>query len=616
MKQFWQILALVLAGGEVVHAGSFAYLSPTAMAATNKTLFVACATASRVLSFDLAAGKVSGFITVPDVPTGLALSTDEQRLYVTCAAPESKICVIDTVQRKIIKTFPAGHTAMAPVISPDGKTLYVCNRFNNDVSVLDVVTGKEQCRIPVRREPVAAAITPDGMYLLVANHLPTGRADVDYVAAEVSVIDTSSKRVIKELQLPNGSTSLNGLAISPDGRYAAVTHIVGRFNRLTTRVTDGWMNVNALTLIDLTKMKVHGTMLLDDYSQGAANPWGAAWSADGSKLVVTHAGEQEVSVIDFPNLLKQMPVLPTDYNPAKVADVYAKTRSQSQLPDDLPFFPGSRARVRLPGGDLGPRAVVITGNRAYVANYFSDTLTEIDLNKAHPQGESIALGPRHEMNEVRQGEFYFNDAGLCYEKWQSCASCHPDDGRPDGLNWDLLNDGIGNPKNTKSLLLVNQTPPAMYLGVRGNAESAVRAGLLHILFTQQPNSVAVAINDYLKSLKPVPSPYLVDGKLSAAAQQGEKVFQQAGCADCHVPGLFTDLQPHNVGTNREFDRPTDKFYTPTLVEVWRTAPYLHDGSAATMRDVLTTRNAKGQHGNVEGLTDQELDNLCEYVLSL
>ena len=49
---------------------------------------------------------------------------------------------------------------MAPVLSPDGKTLFVCNRFNNDISVLDLETGKEQCRIPVQREPVAAALTP------------------------------------------------------------------------------------------------------------------------------------------------------------------------------------------------------------------------------------------------------------------------------------------------------------------------------------------------------------------------------------------------------------------------------------------------------------------------
>jgi len=200
--------------------------------------------------------------------------------------------------------------------------------------------------------------------------------------------------------------------------------------------------------------------------------------------------------------------------------------------------------------------------------------------------------------------------------WQSCASCHPNDARVDGLNWDLLNDGIGNPKNTRSLLLAHQTPPVMALGVRPNAEAAVRAGLQFILFTDQPESVAAGIDDYLKSLQPAPSPWLVKGRLSPSAKRGQKIFTRAGCADCHVLGLYTDLQPHDVGTRAGYDRPADKFFTPTLIEVWRTAPYLHNGSAATLRDVLTTGNASGQHGDVSGLSSQAIDDLCEYVLSL
>jgi cytochrome c peroxidase len=114
----------------------------------------------------------------------------------------------------------------------------------------------------------------------------------------------------------------------------------------------------------------------------------------------------------------------------------------------------------------------------------------------------------------------------------------------------------------------------------------------------------------------VPSPYLLHGKLSDAAKRGEKLFVRTGCADCHVPGLYTDLHPHDVGTRAAYDRPADKFYTPTLVKVWRTAPYLHNGSAATMRDVVTTCNLHDEHGDTSKLSQQEIDDLCEYVLSL
>jgi cytochrome c peroxidase len=286
------------------------------------------------------------------------------------------------------------------------------------------------------------------------------------------------------------------------------------------------------------------------------------------------------------------------------------------LDEGLPFLTGARTRIKLSPGDLGPRAVVMVGDTVYTANYFSDTLSALDLKAAKPQAVSIALGPQPKLDPVRQGEFYFNDATLCQQGWQSCASCHPNDARVDGLNWDLLNDGIGNPKNTRSLLLAHQTPPVMALGVRTNAEAAVRAGLQFILFTDQPESVAAGIDDYLKSLQPVPSPRLIKGRLSPSAKRGQKLFTRAGCADCHGPGSYTELQPHDVGTRAGYDRPSDKFFTPTLIEVWRTAPCLHNGSAATLRDVLTTGNASGQHGDVSGLSSQAIDDLCEYVLSL
>jgi cytochrome c peroxidase len=108
----------------------------------------------------------------------------------------------------------------------------------------------------------------------------------------------------------------------------------------------------------------------------------------------------------------------------------------------------------------------------------------------------------------------------------------------------------------------------------------------------------------------------VGGKLSKAAERGRKIFLQADCAVCHPLGLFTDLQKHDVGTRAPYDRPTDEFYTPTLIEVWRTAPYLHDGSAATIRDVFTTRNPQDQHGKISNLSSQEIDDLCAYALSL
>jgi cytochrome c peroxidase len=188
----------------------------------------------------------------------------------------------------------------------------------------------------------------------------------------------------------------------------------------------------------------------------------------------------------------------------------------------------------------------------------------------------------------------------------------------DGLNWDLLNDGIGNPKNTKSLLLVHQTPPMMSLGIRETASMAVRSGLKNILFASRPEKEAAAIEEYLKSLRPVPSPWLVNGKVSAATKRGESLFRdpRVGCAACHPARLFTDLAKHDVGTRGKTDKASDKFDTPTLIECWRTSPYLHDGSANTIQAVLTTHNQQDRHGHTSHLTRPQIEDLAAYVLSL
>jgi YVTN family beta-propeller protein len=597
------LLALILPGAPVALVAqksgtSQGPLSPTAVAVVpgSNSLWVACATGRQVMEVNLKSRRVVRAIRVPGDPSGLAIAPDGSRLYVTCAAPASVVAVVDPATGKLVTKIPAGHTTTSPVLSPDGKVLYVANRFNDDVGVIDLEAGKVIRRIGVEREPVSAAVTHDGKLLLVANHLPNGRADVEDVAASVSVVDPHAGHVVKTLRLPNGSGQLNEISVSPDGAYAVVTHLLAHYQVPTSQIERGWMNTNAISVIDISRLEVVNTVLLDGPFNGAANPWGVAWSSDGRQLVVTHAGAHEVSVIDFAELMKKL------------------DGAGSGVPDDLAFLTGLRQVVHLGEGDRGPRAVAIAGGAIYAANYFTDSLSVIELAAPGRLPGSISLGPKQTATVIRKGELYFHDASLCFERWQSCSSCHPGNARVDGLNWDLLNDGIGNPKNTKSLLLAHQTPPAMSLGIRDTAETAVRSGIRYILFTRQLPEVANALDAYLKSLKPVPSPYLANGTLSEAAKRGLALFNRAdvGCASCHPSGKFTDLKSYDVGTAGD-GKPLD---TPTLVEVWRTAPYLHDGSAASMRDLLTTKNARDKHGKTSHLTPQQIEDLAQYVLSL
>jgi len=412
------------------------------------------------------------------------------------------------------------------------------------------------------------------------------------VAAEVTAVSTDDFKIAARITLPNGSTSVRGICVSPDSRYAYVVHTLAHYQLPTTQVDRGWMNTSALSIIDVDNLKWLNTVLLDDVDQGAANPWDVACTGNGQWLCVSHAGTHEVSIIDRPGL-------------------HRKLGANSQdLSSDLTFLGDLRRRVRLQG--KGPRGIAVAGQILYAAEYFSDSVATVQLKPEEKNRVgSVSLGRTPEPTEVRRGEMLLHDADLCFQRWQSCASCHPD-ARADGLNWDLLNDGLGTPRNTRSMVWAHRTPPVMSLGVRETAETAVRAGLRHIQFVIRPEADAAAIDAYLKSLEPLPSPYAADQPL---AERGKRIFEKAGCMECHAPPLYTSLKAYNVGTGTGREA-GEAFDAPTLVELWRTAPYLHDGRAGTLEEVLTKFNAGDRHGKTSTLSTTELKDLTAFLLSL
>ncbi len=609
LKPCYRLFLFMLACGTTV-AASERYSSPLPIVADQRgeVLYVGEKTACQIARISPRTGQPDQRYPLPAQPNGLALSNDGKKLYVTVEEPAGRIYVLDTDSGEILQTIKTGHTPMAPTLSPDEKILYVCNRFNNNVAIIDLATGETLRTIPVVREPVALALTHDGRFLFVANHLPTGAANVDYMTSVISVIDTEKQAVIKSIPLPNGAIDLREMGLSPDGKTLYVPSIFARFLVPTTQIERGWINTHALNIIDVGRQKLIYTVLLDDVDRGAANPWGVACSPDNRYIVVAHSATHEISIIDRAALMEKLAAVPE----------HDTTRNFEERADNpmnsLSFLYGIRRRVPLKGN--GPRNLVVLGNRAYITEYFSGSIGIVALDPAIRNNvRSVALGPRKPMDAVRKGEMYFHDAALCFQQWQSCATCHPDV-RTDAVNWDLLNDGIGNPKSTKSLLLSHATPPAMITGIRPNAETAVRAGIRHIQFAPASEEKAAAIDAFLKSLQPIPSPHLVDGQLSEAAQRGKILFAgEAECSHCHSGAHFTNLQKFDAGTGTEREAGL-AFDTPTLIEVWRTAPYLYDGRAATLHDVFRTFNPDDRHGITSPLSKEEMNDLVEYVLSL
>jgi len=641
--QRWWIAAASLmamvAGAVSVANGqpNSAYQGPQAVEVTadGAMLFAACGDARQVAWVKLPGGEIVRRVDVPGEPTGMVLSEDESQLFVTCAGPASVVAILDAQSGEVLRSLPAGHTTGSPVLNGDGTRLYVCNQFNHDVSVLDVASGEELARVEVLREPVAADLTPDGRYLLVANQLPAARTDFDYdgeIAAMVTRIDTETFET-RQIPLRRGTHSMRGLCVSPDGRHALVTHLMANFDMVPFRVSTGWINVNVVSVIDIQAADLVSSVGMDYYDLGVGNPWDIRYTADGKHVCVSIAGARQLCVIEEAELL-------SDFAVRTMQPMMAVWPIYLSLGESL------WRRIQLPG--TGPRGLATAGSKVFVAEYFSDAVTVVDLAEELDGGaeqrptelytvrygsfngpsaysvsavqygnyamETLALGPTPELTLERRGEMLFHDATLCEQHWQSCVSCHPA-GRVDGLNWDLMNDSQGNPKNTKSMLWSHRTPPAMASGVRATAEFAVESGFRHILFNEQDHDVTAAVDAYLDSLEPVPSPYLVDGELSESAVRGRGVFERVSCDRCHPAPLYTDGRLHDVGTRRKTDY-RDRFDTPTLVETWRTAPYLHDGRYLTMKDLLVEgrHGLKGSRG--EELSEAELADLVEFVLSL
>ncbi|MCB9698804.1 MAG: c-type cytochrome [Alphaproteobacteria bacterium] len=161
--------------------------------------------------------------------------------------------------------------------------------------------------------------------------------------------------------------------------------------------------------------------------------------------------------------------------------------------------------------------------------------------------------------------------------------------------------------------------------------------------------VGVALEGWLRSLPPSTTPLdrLLDGDdeaLDPVEQEGLRLFVgKAHCVDCHDGPLLSDDQPHNVGVasddlGRGDDdiavcvRPDDPpradgtFVTPPLRNVALTAPYMHDGSLATLEDVVWHYDVggapEGTVGEVDGrlkplgLSDEERQALVAFLRTL
>jgi cytochrome c peroxidase len=114
--------------------------------------------------------------------------------------------------------------------------------------------------------------------------------------------------------------------------------------------------------------------------------------------------------------------------------------------------------------------------------------------------------------------------------------------------------------------------------------------------------------------------------LTAQQQRGAQLFQAANCGSCHGGVAMTNNGFANVGTAStdannpdDFSQMPNGLNVPSLLQVGRTAPYLHSGEALTLRDRIMmnkTQMPQDQHGNTSQFSDQQVDDLVSFLKTL
>ncbi len=586
------------------------YLSPIEMAFSpdGHVLYVVCQGSDEIRVVDPDAAKVIGSIHVGHAPRGLALSPDARRLYVTNAWSDT-VSAIDTASRDVVQTLATGFEPTGVVVDKSGATLYVANRLSSDVSVIDLASGQEIKRLLAGRGASYLALSPEGTWIYCTHIYPNPGAFRSEPDSEITIIDTSTRRVVDRKALHNVAGMFHVTA-SADGKLVAVAELRPKNLIPLAHVEHGAVFGDSLTLFG---DDVGGTVQIpiDELDRYYALPWAVAITPDKSKIFLTTAGSQSVTAIDVSRLLRTV-----------------RTRRQS-FANDLSAS-AEYVSARIPVGH-NPRGVALApdGKRLYVANRLDDTISVIDT-ETQKVTSTIDLGGPKGIDALRRGERLFYTADFAFQGQFGCSNCHLD-ATIDGLQWDLEPDGFGKDiVDNRSLENLAGTEPFKWNG--GNADMPTECGprtekffFRSQSFTQQQLTDLVT---FVYSLPYRPNRYrLANGELTPAQERGKAIFERTSakrgvaiaeasqCTYCHSGPKYTNQKQIDAGTGKLTDR-SPVIDVPQLPNVAYSAPYLHDGSAKSLEEIWTIYNPKDTHGVTNDLTKDELNDLIEYLKTL
>ncbi len=490
--------------------------------------------------------------------------------------------------------------------------------------------------IDVLPDPRGLALLDDA--LIVSRHRS------EDAAAAFVIVDTDDGEVTDHTLAfdpgPDSDTTSRGvpsylqqITISPDGRRAVFPSLQSNVARGLVRdglpMTHETTNRAILSQVALSNAEVEfsgvgavGDELVRKVFDDRDLAVSAAFSPDGDLVYVGHLGMEAIDVLD------------------------AWTGQ------------ASGGIQGLTGGVQGLR-MLADGQTLFAISTVSRTLWALDVSGSgnpvvattwdlQPTGAPDPL-----TADQYDGRLIFQrsaDVRMTQDGYLSCASCHLD-GDDDRRVWDFTDRGEGLRSTISLLGRAGAAPihwsanfdevqdfendirgPMRGTGFLADADWELTSDTLGESKAGRSAELD-ALASYVGSLGAFPrSPWRDgQGEMTADALAGQALFEDAavGCAECHggpdltdsqwlAPGepLLQDVGTITADSGGRMGGPLTGLDTPTLRGLHGTAPYLHDGSAATLRAVLVDANPDGAHGVTSGLTEEQLGQLERYLLEI
>lgn len=526
--------------------------------------------------------RVQAEIAVGDDPRGVAFTPSGAQLLVTNRG-DGTLTVIDALANEVQATIDLGGVWPYHVVAVSNTRAYVSMMGSAEIVVVDLAADAVESRIPVTPFPAGLAAWGDFLYV---THFWDGR---------VSLIYQPRGQVVQSVQIGQdvGASQAIELDITRGLAYLPET-IFNSQNPTLLYDTAAYPTVNVIHLADLMPVR-DARISLSTADQPVNMPFAAALDRFNRRLYVVNAGDDSLSVIDLVT---------------------------------------GEARAHLRVG-ANPRGVVLSpdSTRVYVHNAIDGTITSVSAGSKFAIETVLPVTTTAGSIDVLIGATLFHSAEprLSTDGWLSCATCHFD-GMSDGRVWQGMGrytgalpdseEPPGSPRNTPLLYGLLETVP--YNAARtwdelADVEDKIRSfmGGSGLMDGSDDEELALphpplgapntgfspdldSLTTYMLSLRPPP------GYLSISADlivRGSQVYAAQGCAECHVGTVGTSLQAYDVGTGGHVD-------TPSLRWLWLSAPYFHDGSAATLRDVF---EQEGRHRLTQLTTREDIDALIAYL---